>query len=255
MSTVIDVKDLCKTYVVNKKHNNVLKNVNFHIDEGEMVAIMGPSGSGKSTLLYTVSGMDKMTAGNVTFCGKELANLSDNEMADVRLDDMGFIFQQMYMMKNLTILDNIILPAVKSNRNHEKRSETEKHGRALMKKLGIEETADNDINEVSGGQLQRACICRSMINNPKVIFADEPTGALNRTSSDEVMCEMVKLNKEGTTVMLVTHDVKVAAKCTRVLYIVDGNIQGEYNLGSYNKPEELRDRERQLNNWLMEMGW
>ncbi|MBO4618211.1 putative ABC transport system ATP-binding protein [Lachnospiraceae bacterium YSD2013] len=255
MSTVIDVKDLCKTYVVNKKHNNVLKNVNFHIDEGEMVAIMGPSGSGKSTLLYTVSGMDKMTAGNVTFCGKELANLSDNEMADVRLDDMGFIFQQMYMMKNLTILDNIILPAVKSNRNHEKRSETEKRGRALMKKLGIEETADNDINEVSGGQLQRACICRSMINNPKVIFADEPTGALNRTSSDEVMCEMVKLNKEGTTVMLVTHDVKVAAKCTRVLYIVDGNIQGEYNLGSYNKPEELRDRERQLNNWLMEMGW
>jgi len=255
MSTVIDVKDLCKTYVVNKKHNNVLKNVNFHIDEGEMVAIMGPSGSGKSTLLYTVSGMDKMTAGNVTFCGKELANLSDNEMADVRLDDMGFIFQQMYMMKNLTILDNIILPAVKSNRNHEKRSETEKRGRALMKKLAIEETADNDINEVSGGQLQRACICRSMINNPKVIFADEPTGALNRTSSDEVMCEMVKLNKEGTTVMLVTHDVKVAAKCTRVLYIVDGNIQGEYNLGSYNKPEELRDRERQLNNWLMEMGW
>ena len=255
MSTVIDVKDLCKTYVVNKKHNNVLKNVNFHIDEGEMVAIMGPSGSGKSTLLYTVSGMDKMTAGNVTFCGKELANLSDNEMADVRLDDMGFIFQQMYMMKNLTILDNIILPAVKSNRNHEKRSETEKRGRALMKKLGIEETADNDINEVSGGQLQRACICRSMINNPKVIFADEPTGALNRTSSDEVMCEMVKLNKEGTTVMLVTHDVKVAAKCTRVLYIVDGNIQGEYNLGNYNKPEELRDRERQLNNWLMEMGW
>ena len=255
MSTVIDVKDLCKTYVVNKKHNNVLKNVNFHIDEGEMVAIMGPSGSGKSTLLYTVSGMDKMTAGNVTFCGKELSGLSENEMADVRLDDMGFIFQQMYMMKNLSILDNIILPAVKSNKNHEKRSETEKRGRALMKKLGIEETADNDINEVSGGQLQRACICRSMINSPKVIFADEPTGALNRTSSDEVMCEMVKLNKEGTTVMLVTHDVKVAAKCTRVLYIVDGNIQGEYKLGGYNKPEELRDRERQLNNWLMEMGW
>ena len=255
MSKVIEVKDLCKTYVVNKKQNNVLKNVNFSIDEGEMVAVMGPSGSGKSTLLYTVSGMDKMTAGEVDFNGKDLSKLSENEMSDVRLNEMGFIFQQMYMMKNLTILDNIILPAVKSNRNHEKRSETEKRGRALMKKLGIEETADNDINEVSGGQLQRACICRSMINNPKVIFADEPTGALNRTSSDEVMCEMVKLNKEGTTVMLVTHDVKVAAKCTRVLYIVDGNIQGEYNLGSYNKPEELRDRERQLNNWLMEMGW
>ena len=255
MSKVIEVKDLCKTYVVNKKQNNVLKNVNFSIDEGEMVAIMGPSGSGKSTLLYTVSGMDRMTAGSVSFCGKELSDLSDNEMADVRLDDMGFIFQQMYMMKNLSILDNILLPAVKSGRRHESKGETEKRGRALMKKLGIEETADNDINEVSGGQLQRACICRSMINSPKVIFADEPTGALNRTASDEVMCEMVKLNSEGTTVMLVTHDAKVAAKCSRVLYIVDGNIKGEYKLGKYNNADELRDRERKLNNWLMEMGW
>ena len=124
-----------------------------------------------------------------------------------------------------------------------------------MKKLGIEETADNDINEVSGGQLQRACICRSMINNPKVIFADEPTGALNRTASDEVMGEMVKLNNEGTTVMLVTHDAKVAAKCSRVADFMDGNIQGEYKLGNMSKPEELRERERKLNNWLMEMGW
>ena len=124
-----------------------------------------------------------------------------------------------------------------------------------MRKLGIIEIADNDINEVSGGQLQRACICRSMINHPKIIFADEPTGALNRTSSEEVMEELSKINKEGTTIMLVTHDVKVAAKCTRVLYIVDGNIKGEYNLGRYASPTELRERERSLNNWLMEMGW
>ncbi|MCR4715621.1 MAG: ABC transporter ATP-binding protein [Lachnospiraceae bacterium] len=255
MSKVIDVKDLCKTYVVNKKQNNVLRNVNFSVDDGEMVAVMGPSGSGKSTLLYTVSGMDKMTAGEVSFNDKDLSKLSENEMADVRLDEMGFIFQQMYMMKNLSILDNIILPAVKSKKSNESRKDIERKGRELMKKLGIEDTAENDINEVSGGQLQRACICRSMINNPKVIFADEPTGALNRTSSDEVMTELVKLNKEGTTMMLVTHDVKVAAKCSRVLYIVDGNIQGENKLGSYDKTSELRDRERTLNNWLMEMGW
>jgi putative ABC transport system ATP-binding protein len=159
------------------------------------------------------------------------------------------------MMKNLSILDNIILPAVKSNKIKESRKETEKRGRALMHKLGIENTADNDINEVSGGQLQRACICRSMINNPKMIFADEPTGALNRSSSEEVMSELVGLNREGTTIMLVTHDVKVAAKCSRVLYIVDGNIQGEFKSGKYEKTEELRNRERDLNNWLMEMGW
>ncbi|MBO4762502.1 MAG: ATP-binding cassette domain-containing protein, partial [Lachnospiraceae bacterium] len=109
MSRLIEVNDLCKTYVVNKKQNNVLRNVNFSIEEGEMVAVMGPSGSGKSTLLYTVSGMDKMTAGEVTFNGRKLSSLGDNEMADVRLDEMGFIFQQMYMMKNLSILDNIIL--------------------------------------------------------------------------------------------------------------------------------------------------
>lgn len=124
-----------------------------------------------------------------------------------------------------------------------------------MRKLGIIEIADNDITEVSGGQLQRACICRSMINKPKMIFADEPTGALNRTSSDEVMDELAKLNGEGVTIMLVTHDVKVAAKCTRVLYIVDGNIKGEYNLNRYTSSSQLRERERTLNNWLMEMGW
>ena len=124
-----------------------------------------------------------------------------------------------------------------------------------MRKLGIIEIADNDINEVSGGQLQRACICRSMVNNPKVIFADEPTGALNRTSSSEVMDELQKINNEGTTIMLVTHDIKVAARCSRVLYIVDGNIQGEYNLGSINDRVTLNERERKLNNWLMEMGW
>ena len=252
MKTILNVTELCKTYIINKRQNNVLKNVSFKIDEGEMVAIMGPSGSGKSTLLYTVSGMDKMTAGSVEFCGNDISSLKENELAELRLEDMGFIFQQMYMMKNLTVLDNITLPAVKSKRNKESRKETAARGRELMNKLGIAEVADNDINEVSGGQLQRACICRSMINRPQMIFADEPTGALNHRSSDEVMEELTKLNDEGTTIMLVTHDAKVAAKCTRVLFIVDGNIKGEYNI---DRSVSLRDRERGLNNWLLEMGW
>lgn len=252
---MLEVKDLCKTYIVNKRQNNVLKNVNFTISEGEMVAIMGPSGSGKSTLLYTVSGMDSMTAGEVSFCGKNIVKMEEKELADLRLDEMGFIFQQMYMLKNLTVLDNIILPAVQSKKSTKSRKEIVQHGQELMRKLGIIEIADNDINEVSGGQLQRACICRSMINNPKMIFADEPTGALNRTSSDEVMEELSKLNKEGTTIMLVTHDVKVAARCSRVLYIVDGNIKGEYNLDKDTSYAQLRERERTLNNWLLELGW
>ena len=253
---ILEVKNLCKTYIVNKHQNNVLKNVNFTVGEGEMVAVMGPSGSGKSTLLYTVSGMDGITAGEALFCGKNIASMGDRELADLRLDEMGFIFQQMYMLKNLTVLDNIILPAVQSKKITESRRQTDERGRALMRRLGIDDVGNNDINEVSGGQLQRACICRSMINNPKMIFADEPTGALNRASSDEVMNELLSLNRDGTTIMCVTHDAKVAAKCSRVLYLVDGGIVGEKEMGHFDGGDrELRDRERNLNNWLMEQGW
>lgn len=255
MGNIIEVKDLCKTYVVDKRQINILKNVNFTVEDGEMVAIMGPSGSGKSTLLYSVSGMDKATSGEVKFLGKDITQLGENELAEVRLDEMGFIFQQMYMLKNLTIGDNIILPACQSNKNEEKKEDIVKRGQEIMRKLGIIEIADNDINEVSGGQLQRACICRSLINNPKIIFADEPTGALNRSSSEEVMNELLKINQEGTTIMMVTHDAKVAAKCQRVLYIVDGNIKGDINLGKMTSSDQIRDRERAVNNWLMELGW
>ena len=253
---VLEAKGLCKTYVVNKHQNNVLKNIDLTVDEGEMIAVMGPSGSGKSTLLYCVSGMDKATSGSVVFNGKETSKLSDKKLAKLRLDEMGFIFQQMYMMKNLSVLDNIILPAVQSKKNHESRKAAAERGRKLMHRLGIDDIGGNDINEVSGGQLQRACICRSMINSPKMIFADEPTGALNRSSSDEVMNELLSLNRDGTTVMCVTHDPKVAAKCSRVLYLVDGGIVGEKNMEHFSGSEaDLRSRERELNNWLMEQGW
>lgn len=255
MNPILNVTDLCKTYIINKRQNNVLKNVGLTIQEGEMVAVMGPSGSGKSTLLYCVSGMDKITAGEVIFKGKNLAHMSKKALAGLRLDEMGFIFQQMYMLKNLTILDNIILPACQSGKIKESRKETVTRGEDLMRKLNIIDIADNDINEVSGGQLQRACICRSMINRPGMIFADEPTGALNRNTSDEVMEELARINADGTAIMLVTHDVKVAARCTRILYLVDGDIKGEYILDRYTDSSQLRERERRLNGWLMEMGW
>ncbi len=251
--TIIEAKNLCKTYIVDKRQNNVLKNVSFKVEKGEMVAIMGPSGSGKSTLLYSVSGMDKATSGEVMFDGKDITKLNGNQLAELRLNKMGFIFQQMFMMKNLTILDNILLPAVESKKDASPRKEKKEKAEALMRKLGIIEVADNDINEVSGGQLQRACIARSMMNNPDILFADEPTGALNRQSSIEVMDELCKLNKEGTTVMMVTHDSKVAARCSRVLYIIDGQIAGEFNA---NKDiTDQKEKERALKNWLMDMGW
>ena len=251
---VLEVKDVCKTYVVNKRQNNVLRNVSFTVEDGEMVAIMGPSGSGKSTLLYAISGMDHVTSGQVRFEGEDITKMGEKQLASLRLDRMGFIFQQMYMMKNLTILDNITLPAVQSKDNTRSKKEKYQDGEDLMRRLGIIETADNDINEVSGGQLQRACICRALINHPGIVFADEPTGALNRPSSLEVMDELVRLNKEGTTVMMVTHDAKVAARCSRVLYLVDGNIRGEFHLPA-DQDISGKDREMRLNSWLMDLGW
>lgn len=253
----LKVKDLCKTYIVNKRQNNVLRNINMEIMQGEMVAVMGPSGSGKSTLLYAVSGMDDITAGRVEFFGRDISSLSPLQMSRLRLNEMGFIFQQMYMLKNLSIYDNIILPAYQSEdgKGRDKRNKINDRAKELMHKLGISEIAGHDINEVSGGQLQRACICRSLINDPKIIFADEPTGALNQQNSKEVMKELNRINAEGTTVMLVTHDVKVAAKSDRVLYLEDGNIKGEYDFPKYTDQEDIRDRERKLSNWLMEMGF
>lgn len=252
MKNILDVKDLCKTYVTDKRQNNVLKNVSFTVKEGEMVAIMGPSGSGKSTLLYAVSGMDKPTSGTVMFDDKEISAMSEKEMADIRLNDMGFIFQQMYMMKKLCVLDNIILPGYQAKRD---RAQVNKRADELMESLGIKDLANRQISEVSGGQLQRACICRALINEPKVVFADEPTGALNSKAAGEVMKELRKVNLSGTGIMMVTHSVRVAAQSDRVIYLVDSNIMGEIILGRMQSDEEIATRDQKLNSWLMEQGW
>ena len=252
MNKVLQVKDLCKTYIVKKNSNNVLRNINIELNEGEFVTVMGPSGSGKSTLLYTVSGMDEMTSGKVEFNGRDISSLNKKEMSKIRLTEMGFIFQQMYMMKKLCIFDNIVLPAYQSGTP---RSEANKRAEALMRRLDIIETAEHEVNEVSGGQLQRACLCRALINEPKVIFADEPTGALNSKAAADVMRELTAANRDGTSIMMVTHSVKVAAMSDKVLYLMDGDIQGEIELGKLTDESELSGRERRLSSWLMERGW
>jgi len=250
---VLETKDLCKTYIVDKYSNNVLQNVNFKVEEGEFVSIMGPSGSGKSTLLYTVSGMDTISAGQVLFDGEDMTKMNEKELNKTRLVKMGFIFQQMYMMKKLCIMDNIVLPGYQAKLVS--RNEINERAQDLMRRLDIIDTADREITEVSGGQLQRACLCRALINNPKVVFADEPTGALNSKASMEVMKELLGANQMGTTVLMVTHSERVAAISDKVIYLVDGNIQGEITLGKMDGMDQLVVRERKLKNWLDEMGW
>ncbi|MBR4225045.1 MAG: ABC transporter ATP-binding protein [Oscillospiraceae bacterium] len=252
MSKVLEAVDLCKTYVIDEWSNNVLRNVSFSMEEGEFVSIMGPSGSGKSTLLYTLSGMDSMTAGTVVFDGEDVSSMDRKGLAHLRLEKMGFIFQQMYMMKKLSIMDNVILPGFQAKHP---RNEVVSRAEQLMRRLGIIETADRYMTEVSGGQLQRACLCRSLINSPKVLFADEPTGALDQKSSMEVMRELVGANRDGTSVLMVTHSEKIASCSERVIYLVDGCILGEFSLGKMESEEEMSVRERKLRNWLEKMGW
>ncbi len=198
----------------------ILHRITFDMEPGEMVAVMGPSGSGKSTLLYNVAGMDQPTSGQVWLGDVEITKLSEDEKARLRLQRMGFVFQQMNMMGNLNLIDNILLPATQANR----------------------------------GQLQRACICRSMMNGPEILFADEPAGALNKSAAAEVMGELVKLNREGTTILMVTHDSRIASSCDRIIYLLDGRISAELTLGKSVAGAEKR-REEKVTRWLIEMGW
>lgn len=255
MTYMVESKELSKTYVIGKKNEqHVLKNVSLQIQKGEFVSVMGPSGSGKSTLLYNISGMDRPTSGTVTLNGQEMSSLSETELSHLRLSKMGFIFQQIHLLKNLNIMDNIVLSAYVANQ--QSRKTVNKMALELMKKTGIAELADQDITQVSGGQLQRVAICRALINNPDIVFGDEPTGALNSKSAGEIMEILASINQSGTTILLVTHDIKVAAKTERVLFMLDGNLVGEYRLGKYVKEKhDIRAREENLTGWLTKMGF
>lgn len=231
MKKIIIGDRITKSFGEREEQRNVLDELSIEINEGEFVAIMGPSGSGKSTLMFALSGMDEVNSGKVIFGDRDLSAMGENELSDMRRTKMGFVFQQPIMLKNLNIIDNIILPMMRDNRKNV--ASISDKARALMKRVGIGELEEHDITQVSGGQLQRAGICRALINNPKIIFGDEPTGALNSKSAQEIMNIFSEINEEGTTVLLVTHDAKVAARTERVMFMRDGKIVSELKLSKY----------------------
>lgn len=248
------MKAVLEAVKLNKEYNNniILKDISLSINEGEFIAIMGQSGSGKSTLLYNISGMDRADGGEIYFAGEELLKLNDEEMSSIRLKRMGFIFQQPHLLKNLSIYDNIVLPGFKAGARS--REAVISYAKELMERTKITNISDHDIKKVSGGQLQRAAICRALINKPEILFGDEPTGALNTASTKEIMDIINEINSDGTAVMLVTHDSKVAARAERVIYLSDGVIKNEIKLGKYYE-EHKADREYKMNIWLEKQGF
>ena len=258
MTILLESKQLNKSYTLGSQNGRpneyrVLQDVNLQIEQGEFISVMGPSGSGKSTLLYNISGMDRMTSGSVVFNGYELAALSEQALSRLRLTDMGFVFQHIHLLKNLSIFDNVILPAYLARKCSRKM--INQRAAELMDKVGIAQLADNDITQASGGQLQRVGICRALINEPAILFGDEPTGALDSKAAGEILELLAEINKSGTTILLVTHDVKVAARAERVLFMLDGRVVSEKRLGKYSgNPADGKAREACLSRWLLEMG-
>jgi putative ABC transport system ATP-binding protein len=255
VSNILEARNINKKVELGKNNElHILKDVNLEIEKGEFISVMGPSGSGKSTLLYNVSGMDRITKGSVKFNGREMVGLKEEELAKIRLNNMGFIFQDINLLKNLSVIDNVMFPALVS-KDADKNAVNQK-AKKLLKMTGIEKLADNNITQASGGQLQRAGICRALINDPNIIFGDEPTGALDSKSAAEIMLILAEINKQGTTIMLVTHDVKVAAKTERILYMVDGNIVAQKKMRKYDtRHDDVKEREESIMKWLVENGF
>ena len=248
---ILTTNKLCKTFSSGGLQQHVLKNLDMEIYEGDFTVIMGPSGAGKSTLLYALSGMDKPTLGEIGFSGREISGLSNDKLAVFRRDNCGFVFQQMYLLDNMSILDNIMACGLLVSKNRKAVAERAKQ---LLQRLNLDETIWRKFPlQISGGEAQRAGIARALINNPKIVFADEPTGALNSANGKAVLDALTEINEQGQSIVMVTHDLRSAQRGSRILYLQDGVIRGECKLGKYTSGDS--GRHNKLNEFLSEMGW
>ncbi|AFV88875.1 Putative ABC transporter ATP-binding protein [Acidipropionibacterium acidipropionici ATCC 4875] len=246
---LLRARGLTKEFTTTDPPTRVLNGIDLDVDAGEFLAVMGASGAGKSTLLYTLSAMDRPTSGSVELEGEAMESLDDTRMSRIRLTRMGFVFQQPHFLGNLSIRDNVLLPAIKAEV-----AEPEQRVDALLGRFGIAAIANHGVTEASGGQLQRASLCQALVADPVILFADEPTGALNSTATAEVLDALVEAHGTGVTIVLVTHDPICAARAERLVYLRDGRIVDSVEQGPWDL-RERRAREERMLSWLATKGF
>ncbi len=248
---VLSAKQLCKNFTSGGTEQQILKNLDIGFYEGDFTVIMGSSGAGKSTLLYAISGMDKPTSGEIYFGEREISKLSNDQLAIFRRENCGFVFQQVYLLDNMSLLDNVLACGLLVSKN--KKAVTQ-YAKELLTRVGLGESEWHKFpTQVSGGQAQRGGIVRALINKPKILFADEPTGALNSASGTDVLNILTEANQNHQSIIMVTHDLKSARRGDRIIYLHDGVVKGDCRLGKYVEDDEKR--QNQLKEFLLEMGW
>lgn len=250
--TILQAKDLSKSFAHNGSQVHVLSHVDLTLYQGDFTVIMGASGSGKSTMLYALSGMDRATAGQVLYGGTDLVSLNEREIAKLRCTDFGFIFQQMHLVSNLTLFENVAVPGYLNKQVSA--AQVKKRAGELLEQMGIAHIRTHLPSQVSGGEQQRCAVARAVVNHPKLLFADEPTGALNRRNTTEVLDLLTSLNRAGQSILMVTHDMRAALRASRILYLEDGRVVGELTLAPYD-PKEEKSMEAQVQAWLGSMKW
>ncbi|MBR5362205.1 MAG: ABC transporter ATP-binding protein [Oscillospiraceae bacterium] len=252
MRSVLHTEKLCKSFSNGGVQQHIIKNLDLEIREKEFTVIMGASGSGKSTLLYALSGMDKPTLGKVFFGEEDISAYSSDQLAVFRRKHCGFVFQSIYLLENMNVFDNIMTGALVAQKNS---PELVKRAETLLKKVGIDEMLWKKYpNQLSGGEAQRVGIVRAVINEPEILFADEPTGSLNSASGTDVLDIFTELNGKGQSIVMVTHDLRTALRGSRVIFLRDGGIEGEHSMPPYGK-DDLKKRRENLQCFLDEMGW
>lgn len=251
METILRATDLCKTFSNESVQQHVLKNLNLEIRKGDFTVIMGDSGAGKSTLLYSLSGMDRPSLGSITYGNEEISDYSNDKLAIFRRRHCGFVFQQNYLNDTMSVMDNIIVSGLLKSKN---RKDIAERAKKLLKQVGLDDKCYGKFpNQLSGGEKQRVALVRSVINEPEILFADEPTGALNSQNTTAVLDVLTDMNKRGQSIVMVTHTIAAVERGNRILYLRDGVICDEITLDPYDG--ENRERHKQLRDFLGNMGW